>query len=97
MNKVQTKYAIEVMQAYLDGKPIEYQRVGVLNESWYAVNSNPAIFWDWGMFRYRVKPEPRTFKVWVKGNSIFSYQESHVIKSWQSCGWELVEVVEKLP
>lgn len=97
MNKAQTKYAIEVMQAYLDGKPIEHKYNELPSVSWHAVNKNPGPSWDWGMFNYRVKPEPRTFKVWVRGTATYPYWDTHEIEDWQSNGWELVEVVEKLP
>lgn len=95
MNKAQTKHAVEVMQAYIDGKPIERQRM-LPSEPWCAINKNSEPSWDWEKFNYRVKPEPRTFKVWISETSIYAYHESHVIKSWQSSGWKLIEVVEKL-
>lgn len=97
MNKAQTKYAVAVMQAHLDGKPIECQRIGTLTEFWIADNNNPELSWNWEEFNYRVKPEPRVFRVWIRENSIYAYHESHAIKSWQSSGWKLIEVVEKLP
>lgn len=96
MNKAKTKHAVEVMQAYLDGKPIEYQRNALDHEPWNAVGGKADFFWDWRKFNYRVKPEPRTFRVWIRENSIYAYHESHVIKSWQSSGWKLIEVMEKL-
>lgn len=45
-----TKYKVEVMQAYLDGKQIE---VHLPYGSW-TLDDNPS--WNWGTFSYRVKP-----------------------------------------
>jgi hypothetical protein len=42
---------INVMQAYVDGKEIEYQD----NDNWLKTNY-PS--WDWKNFVYRIKPEP---------------------------------------
>lgn len=43
---------IRVMQAYLDGKEIQYRTHS--NEIWYDAE-NPA--WDWSNHEYRIKPE----------------------------------------
>lgn len=44
---------IAVMQAYADGKKIEWQGYGVWQE---AVDP----WWDWVHMDYRIKPEPKT-------------------------------------
>lgn len=92
MNKEDTLKALEVMRAYATGAEIETVLRG--RTEWVP---NTAPRWDWCNYDYRVKPEPRTFRVWIRENSIYAYHESHVIKSWQSSGWKLLEVVEKLP
>lgn len=98
MNKAKTKHAVEVMQAYLDGKSIEYQPIIALgHEPWNAVGGKADFFWDWRKFNYRVKPAPRTFKVWARGNDIYPYHETQEISLWQSSKWKLIEVVEKIP
>ena len=56
MNREETKKAIAVMQAYVDGKQIEAAQEG---SEWRA--SLP--IWDWGPNEYRVKPEP--IECWV--------------------------------
>lgn len=66
MNKAQTKHAVEVMQAYIDGKPIEYQRIALSPEPWNAVTVEAS--WDWWKFNYRVKPEPVEVYVWYNPN-----------------------------
>lgn len=55
-----TKEKIEVMQAYLDGKKIEYcPSYGVWTE---FSNANDPV-WEWGNTQYRIKPEPREW--WI--------------------------------
>ena len=56
MNREETKKAIEVMQAYVDGEQIEAKQEGC---EWRA--SFP--IWDWGPNEYRVKQEP--LECWV--------------------------------
>jgi hypothetical protein len=48
-----TKEMIAVMQAYCEGKKIEFSRD--IGESWKEID-NP--FWDWASEDYRVKQEP---------------------------------------
>lgn len=47
-----TEEKMEVMKAFIEGKPIQCKRVDY-NDDWY--DCNPA--WDWPTFEYRVKPE----------------------------------------
>ena len=56
MNREDTKKAIEVMQAYVDGEQIEAKQEG---SDWRP--SFP--IWDWGPNDYRVKPKP--IECWV--------------------------------
>ena len=56
MNREETKKAIEVMQAYVDGEQIEAKQEG---SDWRP--SFP--IWDWGPNDYRVKPKP--IECWV--------------------------------
>jgi len=58
MNREKTRKAIEVMQAYLDGK--EIQSCDGIEDAWADI-TNPV--WSWFEYRYRIKPEPREF--WV--------------------------------
>ena len=61
MNREDTKKAIEVMQAYVDGAEIEL--VNVVTNTWATIE-NPTWIGD----GYRIKPKPREF--WV---SAFRY------------------------
>lgn len=54
MDKEQTKAAIAVMQAYVDGNQIEVKGRGV---GWCPCATDPT--WDWTVCEYRVKPEPK--------------------------------------
>lgn len=92
MNKEDTLKAIEVMRAHATGAEIETAR---RDRAGWAPSVTPN--WNWGAYDYRVKPEPRTFRVWIKDNSMYPYQESHAGQRWQEDGWKLTEVVEKLP
>lgn len=58
MNIEETKKAIEVMQAFVDGKPCEwkFERRG----PWDRVR-RPT--WNWCENDYRIKPEPKN--IWV--------------------------------
>ena len=57
MNREDTKKAIEVMQAYVNGTELEY-RVKPDGISWHRVSSP---VWSWGQDEYRIKPKPREF------------------------------------
>ena len=53
-----TKEMIEVMQAYVNGKEIEYKSKD--NDIWFNVD-RPC--WDWSIYIYRIKQKPqRTHK-----------------------------------
>ena len=54
MNKEQTKEAIKVMQAYVDGAAVEVAHISGLS---FERTSEPV--WNWGDYIYRIKPEPR--------------------------------------
>lgn len=59
MNKEETKQAILVMQAFVDGKEIEVMQLKRLGR--YYVTGHPT--WDWSEYDYRIKPEPRVFYI----------------------------------
>ena len=51
-----TKEKIAVMQAFDEGKPIEYKLATDSDTDW-VLNSDPQ--WDWEKCIYRIKPEPK--------------------------------------
>ena len=56
MNIEETKRAIEVMQAFVDGKRVESDSLG----AWIVVD-NP--IWAWEEFDYRIAPEPEHIQI----------------------------------
>lgn len=54
MGKEETKEAIAIMQAYLDGKTIQY-RSRAADSTWEDVVGSP--IWGWTNTHYRVKPQ----------------------------------------
>ena len=48
----ETKEAIRVMQAFVDGKKVEYQ----ISDGTWLVGLTPS--WNWPSTRYRIKPTP---------------------------------------
>jgi hypothetical protein len=58
----QTIDKINIMQAYVDGKEIEY--LNMMNE--WVVIKNPS--WDWDGIDYRIKPEPITIPLDFKND-----------------------------
>ena len=57
MNIEQTKEAIRVMQAFVDGKELEHR----YNGKWVKIHVPR---WDWDNTEYRIKPTP-TFRPWT--------------------------------
>jgi len=59
MNKEQTKEAIKVMQAFVDGKEVEYKSRGI--EGWDPIITPT---WNWLNCEYRIKLTP-TLRPWT--------------------------------
>lgn len=57
-----TKQMIEVMQAFVDGKKIEYSIVG--RNDWIRANCVPV--WAWDRCEYRIAPEPKKEGRWER-------------------------------
>ena len=56
-----TKQKIEVMQAWLDGKPIQRERKGLADWADWSATNEPV--WCWSDFNYRIKPPVRKVKL----------------------------------
>ena len=67
MNKEQTLKAIEVMQAFAEGKKIQYSNNG---RDWEIVD-NPS--WDWEYSEYRVKPVSKPSINWDHVHPDYKY------------------------
>ena len=61
MNKAETEQAIAVMQAWMDGKPIQCNTYNT-GENWIDLLAEAPV-WNWDDCVYRIKPEPT--KVYV--------------------------------
>jgi hypothetical protein len=67
VNREETKKAIEVMQAFVDGAEIEAQYHG--NSGWSIIDHyDPP--WNWRDIKYRIKPQPREWWVCWDGNRL---------------------------
>jgi len=75
MNKDETKEAIEVMQAYVDGAEIEFKHT----DSWRTL---PPFGWGWNWVEcsYRIKKAPRTF--WIAGDGLEVLTEKQYIENF---------------
>lgn len=63
MDIEETKKAIEVMQAYVDGKQIQATPLSAPLD-W--IDTSPQnMVWNWGICNYRIKREPREWYVGV--------------------------------
>ena len=74
MNRDETKKAIEVMQAFVDGAEIEVRYFGLFNDErdqvaseWQKFTGSAEPLFNWDSAEYRIKPqEPREF--WIKSD-----------------------------
>ncbi len=56
-NIEETKKMIEVMQAYVEGKEIQYMRIYTTSPpEWKDIPKNNPSTWDWDNTIYRIKP-----------------------------------------
>ena len=60
MNIEDTKAAIAVMQAYVDGKDIETRVLDDTASKWHRMTN---LIWNWYEKDYRIKPEPKIIYV----------------------------------
>ena len=56
MTREQTIEAIRVMQAYVDGKEMQYSPKQGKGSSFWTTTENP--LWNWEHYDYRIKPTP---------------------------------------
>lgn len=82
-----TKDMIEVMQAFEDGKKIEFRERG--SRTWKP-DENPE--WDWSCIEYRIAPEPKKAGRWERKNIRIFYGEYVVIWENHDSGDELIHL-----
>ena len=61
VNRAETEQAIAVMQAWMDGKPIQCNTYNA-GKNWFDLLAEAPV-WNWQNCTYRIKPEPT--KVYV--------------------------------
>lgn len=86
-----TQDKVKVMQAWLDGKPIEeYRSVGKCPPYLFGpggASSEPV--WDFVCCTYRIKPEPREWRVFIDEKSGHIYENG-----WLPVGAAQIKVRE---
>lgn len=56
---------IEVVQGFMDGKDIQWKEIN-FGHQWDKVRGKP--FWNFAIYDYRIKPEPREFILTTENN-----------------------------
>lgn len=70
-----TKDKIAVMQAFVDGKTVQYKDADSPEDCWEDYPNHVTPKWDWMNFTYRIKPKTRYMNVY-EGNGVKSYWHS---------------------
>jgi hypothetical protein len=74
MNREYAKEAIKVMQAFVEGKEIEYREKG--RSSW-AASTYDNMGFDWRAYEYRIKKEPAiTYEIVNRNDAVVSIADS---------------------
>lgn len=74
MRRKYTADCIKVMQAYVEGKQIQYKD----DEVWIDIE-NPD--WDWHNWEYRIKPEPK-YRPFSNAQECLEEMKKHVPFGW---------------
>jgi hypothetical protein len=98
MNKENAHLFLPLVQALADGKTIQFKCL--LMETipynsdfkWEDIPRNSEFKWTNAPDHYRIKPEPRTFEVWVDSFSNYLYP----ISTTPYYNWERITVQEVL-
>ena len=90
MNKAQTEEAIKVMQAWIEGKTIQYR--SYRHTEWVELTSP---IWDWDCGEYRIKPEPLVIYV-VMDSKDMTVRCASKNREWTGTGKvrKFMEVIE---
>ena len=91
MNKENAKEFLPLIQAMADGKTIQYQ---IGHELWHDVEWIDTI--EGYSSDYRIKPEPRTFKMWLYHSTGRMYPLVDEIATGETGEWEHITVREVL-
>ena len=78
MDRQQAKELLPIIQAFAEGKNIEYRSKG-FNEDWKKVTQIPGL--SFNSFEYRIKPEPK-YRPFVNTKECWTEMQKH-----QPFGW----------
>lgn len=78
MNRKEAAELLPIIQAFAEGKDIEYRSKG-FNEDWKKVTQIPAL--SFKSFEYRIKPEP-TYRPFANAEECWNEMKKH-----KSFGW----------
>jgi hypothetical protein len=77
MNREQTKELLSVMQAYADGKVIQYRAID--GGYWYDVTEDKDVEWD--RYEYRIKPEAK-YRPFKDADECWNEMQKHEPFGW---------------
>jgi hypothetical protein len=91
MDTEETKEAVAIMLAYIDGKAIEYRSEG---SPLWKETKRPA--WDFHGNEYRIKPDPWEGEIWVheNGSAYVNVQNGNKNTMMLKQGFRLINVKE---
>jgi hypothetical protein len=72
----ETKEAIKVMQAFVDGKKIRASSRLRPKPIWFDLEPTDKFVWDWNQCVYEIKPEPKEF--WLVGGAAYKSQSEAI-------------------
>lgn len=78
MDRQQAKELLPIIQAFAEGKDIEYRNKG-FNEDWKEVTQIPGLSFE--SFEYRIKPEPK-YRPFVNTEECWTEMEKHKPFGW---------------
>lgn len=78
MNRIEARKFYPILQAFAEGKEIEYRTKG-FNEKWKKVTQIAALSFE--SFEYRIKPEPK-YRPFVNTEECWTEMEKHKPFGW---------------
>jgi hypothetical protein len=93
MNKENAHKYLPLVQALADGKTIQHKS---FDDHWIDIDDHKIIYFHEPSHYYRIKPEPRTFEVWLTLNGHMYPAVPAVDWALQNDTWERITVQEVL-
>ncbi len=75
MNREDTRKAIKVMRAYVNGAEMEYKHP--YGKKWVQLSRGGDLSWDWSSVKYRIKLQPREFWLFPVSNGELRVGRAH--------------------